>query len=568
MPTFPHRIRRQRWRVRASSAAAAFTLRQHLRDDWQSALLPAFEQLFDDEFPGTDVVHISKIELNLNVGLEEKVGARWSALIHDQLLRQLRETLRARHGGQEKSTGWKQSTARESQFQNLLHYLHSGSVTWEAAGIPAPEVAAELEETCRERWPELQTLLQAASVPSLEFCFRLLQLLSPAEASAAVRVILGEASFPWEISLAEILAALLAPEQKRFGRYTQLQLAALLLSEALAARRDKIVPDLARIARRASPFESGALDHFIASLPAPAGANATADSMAKAETAATKQIGFRTETSSPAASAKIPAALQKKESAARPNRADLVPEIGLALPFAGAERDNFPASPAPSDAVATSDSIIKEKAATPKEIGLPTGSPALASPSEIPGAFRSPPSMFKSATEANFSLLAGHAGLILLHPFLPRFFESTGIKEETNVELSPFGLPRAAALLHYLATGRDAIHEYDLVLIKVLLGMNPEMPLCVSEGLIAEAEMQETEALLQSVITHWTALRNTSIAGFRSSFLDRLALLKKEENGWRLQVERQPFDVLLEHLPWSISVVKLPWMRQPLYTEW
>jgi hypothetical protein len=176
--------------------------------------------------------------------------------------------------------------------------------------------------------------------------------------------------------------------------------------------------------------------------------------------------------------------------------------------------------------------------------------------------------VFKSATEANFSLLAGHAGLILLHPFLPRFFESTGIKEETNVELSSFELPRAAALLHYLATGRDSIHEYDLVLTKVLLGMNPEMPLCVSEGLIAEAEMEETEALLQSVITHWTALRNTSIAGFRSSFLDRLALLKKEENGWRLQVERQPFDVLLEHLPWSISVVKLPWMQQPLYTEW
>ena len=66
--------------------------------------------------------------------------------------------------------------------------------------------------------------------------------------------------------------------------------------------------------------------------------------------------------------------------------------------------------------------------------------------------------------------------------------------------------------------GETPFMSTDLVLTKVLLGMNPEMPLCVSEGLIAEAEMQETEALLQSVITHWTALRNTSIAGFRSSF--------------------------------------------------
>ena len=376
MPTFPHRIRRQRWRVRAGSAAAAFTLRQHLRDDWQSALLPAFEQVFDHEVPGTDVVHISKIELNLNVGPEEKVGARWSALIHDQLLRQLRETLRARHGVQEKSTGWKKSTARESRFQNLLHYLHFGSVTWEAAGIPAPEVAAELEETCRERWPDLQTLLQAASIPSLEFCFRLLQLLSPAEASAAVRAILGEASFPWETSLVEIFASLLAPGQKHFGRYTQLQLAALLLSEALAARRDKIVPDLARIARRASSFESGALDHFIASLPAPAGTNATSDFIAKAEIAATKQIGFRTKNSSPAVSPKISAALQKKESA------------GRALPFAGAERDNFPASPpVAADAVAPSDSVIKEKDATPKEIGPHRRSPGSRRHRKFPATF-------------------------------------------------------------------------------------------------------------------------------------------------------------------------------------
>jgi len=98
--------------------------------------------------------------------------------------------------------------------------------------------------------------------------------------------------------------------------------------------------------------------------------------------------------------------------------------------------------------------------------------------------------------------------------------------------------------------------------------MDPEVPLCVSEGLITEADRQETETLLQSAITHWTALRNTSITGFRNSFLDRPGLLRKEDNGWRLQVERQPFDLLLEHLPWSISVVKLPWMEQPIHTEW
>ncbi|HWM25271.1 MAG TPA: contractile injection system tape measure protein [Chthoniobacterales bacterium] len=554
MLSLSHRIRRQRWAFRAGSEAAAFALRQQLRGDWQSALLPAFEEVFDHEVPGTDVVHISKIELNLSVGPEEKVSARWSALIHEQLLRQLRETLQARPGGREKAGGWKKSTAEQNRFQNLLHYLHSGFVTWEAAAIPAPELAAELEETCRERWRDVLKFLQTTPAPSLEFCFRLLHLLPAAEASAAARAIL-EALSPWETPLVEILATLLATEQKRFSRYEQLQLAAHLLSETLAARRDNIVPDLARIARRAVPFKSEALDHFIASLPA-AGATTSAP-ISKKEIAAAKEIASQTEHASAAVSRGSSAIPQKKESpdAARrfpPVEAEaLDPSIGSKLAPAG----TVPASKS------------KTRDAATKEIGRRAGRLGPAPSLEIPGAFR-PPSLFESATGVDFSLLAAHAGLILLHPFLPRFFESTGLKEETNVELAPFGLPRGAALLHYLATGRDAIYEYDLLFIKVLLGMEPETPLCVSEGLITEADRQETEALLQSAITHWTALRNTSITGFRSSFLDRPALLRKEDNGWRLQVERQPFDVLLEHLPWSISVVKLPWMEQPIHTEW
>jgi hypothetical protein len=474
------------------------------------------------------------------------------------LLRQLRETLRARPGEREKAGEWKKSTAEQNRFQNLLHYLHSGFLTWEAAAIPAPELAAELEETCRERWRDVREFLQTRPAPSLEFCFRLLHLLPAAEASAAARAILGEALSPWETPLVEMLAILLAPEQKRFSRYQQLQLAALLLSEALAARRDKIAPDLAHIAKRASPSERRALDHFIASLPAPAGANAAADSTSKAETAATEEIGFRTKNSHPAVSPGISTILQEKGSAdpapgSPPVEAEaLNPSIGSKL--------------APNaSAVSASKSKIGDAAT--KEIGGRAGSLGPASRLAIPGAFH-PPSLFESATGADFPLLVAHAGLILLHPFLPRFFESTGLREETSVELTPFGLPRGAALLHYLATGRDAIYEYDLLFIKVLLGMDPETPLCVSEGLITEADRQEAETLLQSAITHWTALRNTSITGFRSSFLDRPALLRKEDQGWRLQVERQPFDVLLEHLPWSISVVKLPWMQQPIQTEW
>jgi hypothetical protein len=293
-----------------------------------------------------------------------------------------------------------------------------------------------------------------------------------------------------------------------------------------------------------TPFKSKALNDLSGSLPTPGGARAADDTISKVEAATPGETGLRKGDSNPAFKPEISGALQKEESRSRAR-----------------------------------DTISKAEAAVPGETGLCKGDSNPASKPDIPDVFQKEELraranqwtqswLSKPASEAAFPLLAAHAGLILLHPFLPRFFESTGVKEPASVELSPFALPRAGALLHFLATGRDAAYEYDLVFIKVLLGLNPETPLCVSEGLLVEADPGETEALLESAITHWTALKNTSIAGFRSSFLDRRALLREEDNGWRLQVERQPFDVLLEHLPWSISVVKLPWMKRLIHTEW
>lgn len=510
MGTLPHRIRRQRWHLQAGSAAAAFALRRRVREEWQDLFLPAFETAFDQEMPEADVVYIPQIELTLRIGPEEKKGELWSTLVQEQLLRQLREILRARRDTPAELTEWKQSTVRQNRFQDLLHYLRSGSVPWESAGVSAAEVAVELRETCREQWTDFLATMRAEHSPSLAFCFRLLQLLSPVEAGPAAGSILREGSHSWQAALLEILASLLAPEQKHFSRHTQLQLAAIFLSEALAARPNESISDFVAVARRVLPLEGGALETFIASLSAPAGSRAIADSISR-KGASPKDI-----------SGKMPGVRRTTRPAAKLRRV-LSPETP------GVFRTEEP-----------SPRTVPEKDA----------------------------SVFEAAEEADFSFLANHGGLILLHPFLPRFFESTGVKEKGDVRLSPFALPRAAALLHFLATGEDTVYEYDLVFVKVLLGLDPEAALCVSEGLVVEADVEEANALLLSAVTHWRALKNTSIAGFRSSFLNRPGLLRNEDNGWKLQVERQPFDLLLENLPWSISVVKLPWMERPLFTEW
>lgn len=174
----------------------------------------------------------------------------------------------------------------------------------------------------------------------------------------------------------------------------------------------------------------------------------------------------------------------------------------------------------------------------------------------------------KPAAKDEFPLTVNHAGLAILHPYLPRFFENTGLRRAGGFELSSHVLPRAAALLHHLATGRETVREYELGFIKILLGLRPESPLPVAEGLIGRCDREEAETLLQSVIGHWNALKNTSVQGLRSSFLERNALIREDEAGWRLQVESRPFDMLLDRLPWSAGIVKTPWMTKPVYVEW
>jgi hypothetical protein len=297
------------------------------------------------------------------------------------------------------------------------------------------------------------------------------------------------------------------------------------------------------------PFASAAVVDFIASFPSLRDVHATKDSTSKA--GAAKESGLGTEVLSRTSSSE-PSASDEKELCALTDAT--VPD-----PVSGARHVRPFEDEGVADARATADSITSLIATIPDVFQKKV--PARAFP-------LTQPSLFKSAAEADFSLLAAHAGLILLHPFLPRFFESTGIKRKDDVDLSASVWPRAAALLHFLATNEDAIYEYDLAFIKVLLAIGLETPLCVAEGLIGEADKREIAMLLQSVIEHWAALKQTSIAALRSYFLQRRGLLRKGENAWKLQIERRPFDVLLEHLPWSISVVKLPWMKYPLYTEW
>lgn len=166
--------------------------------------------------------------------------------------------------------------------------------------------------------------------------------------------------------------------------------------------------------------------------------------------------------------------------------------------------------------------------------------------------------------EAKAGIYIENAGLVLLHPFLARFFATLAIATE-NALLQP---ERALGLLHFLATGQTTAPEHALVLPKILCNLPLLAPVATNLELTA-AETAEAIVLLEAVIRHWSVLRNTSPDGLRSAFLLRAGKVSLRDDGdWLLQVETSGVDLLLDQLPWGLSMIKLPWMNRMVWVEW
>lgn len=159
-----------------------------------------------------------------------------------------------------------------------------------------------------------------------------------------------------------------------------------------------------------------------------------------------------------------------------------------------------------------------------------------------------------------------NAGLILLHPYLSFFFDALELREGQQFK-DEAAKHRAVQLLGYLAYGEEDIPEWDLVLPKILCGIQPAEPV---RRFIPLTDIEKTEAneLLAAVISHWNALGNTSPDGLRGNFLLREGKLEWKEEEWQLYVTQQAYDMLLNQLPWGFSVVGLSWMPWLIKTVW
>ncbi len=170
--------------------------------------------------------------------------------------------------------------------------------------------------------------------------------------------------------------------------------------------------------------------------------------------------------------------------------------------------------------------------------------------------------------EKNNELFIQNAGLVLLHPFLDNFFTAAALMQEQqfNDEASR---KKAVQLLQYVVNCETEVPEYLLTLNKILCGQ-PQSEHLDRFVKLTEDECAEADKLLQSVITHWTVLKNSSPGALQETFLQRSGKLffSEAENGWVLHLEKKAVDILLEKIPWGFGYIRHPWMEYPLRVNW
>ena len=159
-----------------------------------------------------------------------------------------------------------------------------------------------------------------------------------------------------------------------------------------------------------------------------------------------------------------------------------------------------------------------------------------------------------------------NAGLVILHPFLFRFFQKLKLVENKDFK-DPYSQVKSVLLLQFLTTGKEIVPEYDMFLPKFLCSMPANLPIDHKIQL-EKTEKEEANNLLKAVIENWGALGATSPDGLREGFFRREGKFIKNDSGWKLVVEAKAIDILLDKLPWGISIIKLPWMEEHLKVEW
>ncbi|WP_200978586.1 contractile injection system tape measure protein [Echinicola sp. 20G] len=164
----------------------------------------------------------------------------------------------------------------------------------------------------------------------------------------------------------------------------------------------------------------------------------------------------------------------------------------------------------------------------------------------------------------DIELIVPNAGLVLVHPFLKQLLINCDLLDDHNNLIDP---ESTAHLLHYIATKEEYAYEHQMVFEKYLV--NIPSPQSIHRLIsLSDSWKEQVEEMLEALLSHWPALKNSSTDLLRNEFLQRSGKLILKEGSSKLIMERKTHDILLEKIAWNISLVKLPWKEQLLFVEW
>jgi len=125
-----------------------------------------------------------------------------------------------------------------------------------------------------------------------------------------------------------------------------------------------------------------------------------------------------------------------------------------------------------------------------------------------------------------------------------------------------------AFLLHYLIYETTEAEEHQLLLNRILC--NIPLDTVLPKSIEPKKQWPELcEGLVTAVIQHWSTLGNTTSESLINTFVRRKGSLRYDiEEGWSLHIPTEPYDMLLQTLPWAISNIHLPWMLEPVRIDW
>lgn len=159
-----------------------------------------------------------------------------------------------------------------------------------------------------------------------------------------------------------------------------------------------------------------------------------------------------------------------------------------------------------------------------------------------------------------------NAGIVIISPYFVMLFDRLGLVRGNKFTTRENQI-KAVQYLQYVITGLSNTEEIYLPLNKVLCG------LALSEAVPDEIDVSEDDkelinSLISAVISHWTAIGNSSIDGFRGNWLVRDGILVEFVDKWELTVDKRAYDLLINKSPFAFSIIKYPWMQKPLHVIW